>query len=340
MKKNTFLKVTILSISLLCIPGCFLKKWITKSENSSSGASLVTADKGIVIATQEDFKKILALMEKSDSGMQLLPLLPESEQERVYIKLINDYLVSNYIIKRHLDEEGINKTKEFQDEYNEYMKIVEGSFYASTFQKRIADSIVISDTEAREFYEIKKSSLQEFMTPPFCKKSPGIEARAIKMDEGKDIKEYEGKLKANKDVIKLERINRSIRGTSGRLVDELESMKDAETRIVTLENGLTFAVYRVKNHEGEWNEYDAFADQIKNVIKMQMIDKKYNETVENLRTKYNININEVQVKNIIQKQQKSEEELDKVAEKAAEVIENEIAAEEAIEEIEKENTEA
>jgi hypothetical protein len=328
MNKNNILKSGIILLSMIFIPGCFLKKWIGNKEVTKTNNPIVTSQKKNIIATESDLKTVISFMEKNDSGMKIIPLLSQQEQEKIYTKIVNDYIVSNYLIKRFINDKGINQSHEFKTHFEQYMKLMEGNFYALEFQKQLEKEIEISDADAQEYYEKNKEKKHEFLVPPFCKQTPGIEARALKMEQNKDIKTYESQLKSGKDVIKLERINKAIRGHSGRLADELSSMKDGETRAITLENGVTFAVYRVKNYVGEWNEYQGFKDQIKKIMKNSLLEKKYAETIEKLKIESGINIDESAIKKFISDQYNNNKKNEKTAELGAEIIENEIAKEE------------
>ena len=53
-----------------------------------------------VIATSEDFSSLIAMLEKGETGLQFIPLLPKNEQEKIYLKFVDDYIVSNYLIKK------------------------------------------------------------------------------------------------------------------------------------------------------------------------------------------------------------------------------------------------
>ena len=95
-----------------------------KHKKSSPCESLVTSGNK-TIATSEDFSALIGMLEKGETGLQFIPLLPKNEQEKIYLKFVDDYIVSNYLIKQYLDEQKITKSKSFEEEYKQYLQQIE-----------------------------------------------------------------------------------------------------------------------------------------------------------------------------------------------------------------------
>ena len=47
---------------------------------------------------------MINILEKNESGLQFIPLLPTEEQEKIYLKLVEEYIISNFLIKKYLEE--------------------------------------------------------------------------------------------------------------------------------------------------------------------------------------------------------------------------------------------
>ncbi len=301
-----------------------------KHKKSSPCESLVTSGNK-TIATSEDFSALMGMLEKGESGLQFIPLLPKNEQEKIYLKFVDDYIVSNYLIKQYLDEQKITKSKSFKEEYKQYLQIMNSNFYSSIFQKTVNEFIVITDEMAKEFYDTQKENIPEFMAAPFAKKTPGFEARAVRIDDGKKLSDYKENLKNNKDVIKLDRINASMRGTSQKLIQTLTSMKINEIKEVELENGIKFGIMKIADHKGEWANYSDVTEKVKNVLRVKTLEKKCSEILNSLKDKNNISVNKDCITKIIEKKTKNTDN-EKLLDEAVDEVEDEIDAEETAKE--------
>ena len=289
MNKSNFYLFVLLCIAIAGAGFFAYKRGYLRFSDKSTA---LVKSKGKIVATVSDFSSIMSILEKSDSGLQFIPLLKKEEQVKVYMKLVEDYIVTNYLIGKYLKENGIKKDSEVRKEFKQYMKIMKNNFYSSVFQKKLNEKIAIDDAAAEKYYNSEKDKIQEFLTAPFIKKVPGIEARAAKIEDKKSLKDYESSLKNNKNVIHLERVNPVVRGTSISLVNALKDMKDGEIKEVAIENGAKFAVYRIKDHKGEWNSYKDVSDKAKEVLRLKVLERDFVETIRDLRSNSSIEIDQ------------------------------------------------
>jgi hypothetical protein len=345
MNKNKFLSVILLSISLLFLTGCFFKKWISKEKHCGNDKKSLTPIVTVstsngssdVISTYGEFDEMIKVLENGTPDLQFIALIPKEEQEKVYLKLINDYVVANFLIKKYLVLEGITNKDSFKCEYEQYMKIMESNFYAAMFQKEIAKTIIITDETAKKYYEANKET--DFSMYPFVKEIPGIDAKAIKIENGKKAKDYESKLKNNKsktDIISLEGVNRVRKGDPRLAIvyNALVEMNKGEVRSVKLENNIEIALYKVETFNGIWVPFEEIKEQVKAVVQRKELEKKYLSIISDMKIKFNVTINENIIKDFVNK--KSSQQTDEKIEKAAQQIEEQAAVEEIEEKVKKE----
>ncbi len=268
--------------------------------NTSKALVVAEAKNKKVIATVDDFKNILQVLEKSEPGMQFIASLPEAEQVKIYRSIINDYLITTYLIKEYMRETGADTTEEFKNEYEQFINAMSGTFYTGLFQRKINESIIINENEARSYYENARFEVSEFMQLPFAVQIPGIEARAVRIETGKEASDYATRLKNNKDVMSLGHVNRAVRGMSQRIIDALDSMKNGDVRRVELENGVSFALYRVIEHVGKWAKFEDVESQVKQVMRMKILEQRGQSILTELKQKEGIVIDEILINQIIQ----------------------------------------
>lgn len=296
------------------------------SDKRKTGKPLVTSENGKeVIASTDDFQETLKILERGEPGMQFIATLPEKEQVDIYNRIANDYIVTNYLIKKYIESNGIDKTEEFKKDYENYINIMMNTFYSGFFQKKINESLVITDEQAKLFYENARFEVPEFMNPPFATEVPGIEARAVRLEEGKTAADYKQRLKDNKEVMNLGRLNRASRGITPRIMDTLEAMKDGETRSVELENGISFVLYRIKEHTGKWASYDDVADQVKQIMRVKMLEKRGQEVLLELKEKEKVMIDETIIIQMVQEKRAIQEQLNKALLQEVEEADKEVA---------------
>ena len=106
MKTKSIILTSVSIIAIILLTGCSKKKEETLVSSSNS-----------VVATCNDFKEMISILEKNESGLQFIPLLPAEEQEKIYLKLVEEYIVSNFLIKKNLEENKKSTTDKFKDEY-------------------------------------------------------------------------------------------------------------------------------------------------------------------------------------------------------------------------------
>jgi len=305
---SQFIKTLFFILVIVVVPGYFIKKWIQKRKHTGTDLFIVKDKHGHVIANRNDFEGMVAMLEKSDSGLQFIALLPRSEQIKLYTRFINDYVVTNHVIQKYIHEKGLDKGDTFNEEFEQYIKIMKSNFYSATFQKHLSETLTISDSEAEEAYSNERADNPRFLSAPFAKKVPGVEGRIVKIDEGKSVSDYAERLKTNKDVIRLERINKGTKGLSPKIVTTFESMKDGDIKAVTMENGITFAAYRIKNHHGEWAPYKEVASEVKEVLLTELLEKQYKHVVDDLKEREGIAINHDYITSFVDKKVKEKDE--------------------------------
>ena len=285
---------------------------LSKNKISKDSKPLLVNKDGVV-ATFDDFMGALSIIDRGEPGMQFIASLPEKEQIEIYNRIINDYLVPNYLIKKYFEKNDIENSTEFQNELNNYMEVMTNTFRQGFFQKKIDQSIVISDEQAKTYYENARYQVPELMNPPFTLEAPGIEARAVRMEDGKKASDYAQRLKNNKDVMNLGRVNSLTRGITPAIVTALEEMKDGEVKQIELGHGGNFALYRVSKHEGKWEDYnDSIAVHVKQMLRLKTLESRCQEILSEIKEKEGLVIEQSSLENFVQERISKKQALDEV----------------------------
>jgi hypothetical protein len=263
------------------------------------------------ICSNKEFDLLVEILSQHLPDLKFIHLLSKEEQEKVYYKLLENYVIDAYVVKEYLNRANINKEEEFIKGLSLYLKIMENNFNMNIFQKNIADSIKVDNEIAKKYYEDNKNSI--FANNPFTKIAPGITANAVIIDDPtKSSKVYEKMLLDKKNCIPIENYNPQLmRMSDSALADALADMKIKEYRKITLQNGQVVMVYKILENQGEWHPYEVVADKVKAVLKKKLIEDETNKRISELKSQLKINISKknlseyIDTRNILLKNQYS-----------------------------------
>jgi hypothetical protein len=167
---------------------------------------------------------------------------------------------------------------------------MENNFNISVFRDNVAKNIVISDDMAKRYYLENQKKL--FNVPPFAKEIGGIAAQIIPItDHQKSLKDLASLFSNKKDGFTIEGFFPELENSH---VDEifkkaLIEMKIGQIRVVSLD-GQFFAIKKIRDANGLWNDYDQVAEKVQYVLKKELIDKKCAELIADYEEKLKIEV--------------------------------------------------
>lgn len=304
-----------------------IKNLFSKSKNTTG---LVTAFNGKkIIATINDFEDTLNILKQAEPGIQYLSLLSQEEHKRAYQQLLNNYIITNYLVNEYLETNGIKESEEVKKEYNNFIKTISTTFYSNIFQKEINKTLIIVPEEVEAYYDKHKDKYSEFMAAPFIIETPGVEARATKIESNKHVSDYKELLKSNSSdqVINLGRVRHGMLSMTADLIEKLLSMKDGEFSSIVLPNGMNFALYRIKEYKGKWAPFKEVSRQAEQIMRSKELEKRCLTLLNELKEKQAVLVHDEPLNELINKNRhkeiSKEETPEEIIEEVTEVIENE-----------------
>lgn len=261
------------------------------------------------ICNNKEFDLLIEILSQHLPDLKFIHLLSQEEQQKIYSKLLENYVIDAYVVKEYLNRNCINNSEEFIKGLDLYLKIMENNFNMNVFQKNIAESIKIDTDFAKKYYEDNKNTI--FSNSPFTKIAPGINANAVVIDDdSKNNKIYEQMLLEKKNCIPIENYNPQLTpiGDSS-LSDALINMKIKEYRKITMQNGQKIMLYKISDNKGDWFSYEEVADKVKIILKKKLIEDECMKKITDLKRKLKIKISQknlnkyIDTRNILLKNQ-------------------------------------
>lgn len=285
---------------------------LTREKCDTSELSLIKMDSDrskLNICNYDEFDNLVKILKNYIPDLQFIHMLPEDEQYKVYDQLLKNYVVDPYLIKEFIAQEKIDKKIDYLKDHDLYMKIMDNNFHMSIFQKEMAKDVFIDDSFAEEYYNNNKKTV--FSVQPFVKEVPGINARIVAMEDLKKTnREYETQLFQNKNVIPIDGFNpNTMKTTDSALSEALISMKIGEYKVIEIQKGQKFMIYKVSENAGSWHDYQLIAAQVKSVLKKEAIEKKCTDKIKELSDVIKVKICESGLKNFIKEKNKNNEKL-------------------------------
>jgi hypothetical protein len=323
----------------------FFKK--TKCDRNNSLIEMNKNLNELNVCSNQELDLLIKILAEQSPNLQSINLLPKEDQYKIYADLLENYVIDPYVVKEYLTRSKINEDREFYENLNLYIKIMENNFYMNIFKKEIADTIIINDEKAKKYYEDNKNTL--FANYPFTKIAPGINANAIIIDDEKiSKKNYEKMLLDKKNCIPIENYNpKLVSLNDAALSQALINMKIKEYKTVILQNGKKIMLYKLSDNQGEWLPYEMVSDKVRLVMKKKLIEEKSLEEINKLKLELKIKISDknlgdyIENKNILLKNKfsmlnGSENKILEVADSDFDLQNDEYIEEQKIKEVEQE----
>lgn len=316
-KQRKALALSIASLTLL--PGCNPVEWFkdmmgnkasskqidTSLDSSSREVSGTTssiyaeADGSKVLATM-DGKPIVTLKrlesEKSDlleANPQLKSILVAMGEEQIDRNIVEG-LVSQAVVTRYIQENGIDQTEEYKQEERRILNSVRNMLNTSFFTKKFATTV--SDSEAREFYEKNKDVI-----PQLIISRGGIRASCVSFDTQEEADAFLAKAQAGDLKTAAEEQNLSSKfkelnlvhsqslGIDPTLREKITTVSTFPTSAICATSDGKFIVYQAtEKEETKYRPFEQIRDEIKRKLEGQKASEAFEKEVTRLKQEYGI----------------------------------------------------
>ena len=298
--KNFFSKVSALLLlsSLAFLPSCeWLKKKVGLQQNETSTTAGVTTN-GEVLATMNG-KPILTADEFEKQFKNLIETHPYgavlAQMEGVERKVF-DGLVSQKAITRYIEEQGINKTPEYQQQLEALIQMLNTRFFQQKHQPKVADA------EMKEFYDKNKQT----NLPEAVVSRGGVTASGVTFTKEADAKAFLEKAKGK--GAQLEQVakeaNLSDKYRDFKMVNETSPIEPAlRQKIVTYKKFPTVELVKVDDktfyvvsatgkEESKYRPYEEVKPYIEQRLSAKKQEESLEKAVDKLKKDYNIQVDE------------------------------------------------
>jgi hypothetical protein len=317
------------SIALLAtVPGCF-----NNSEKKPSGEAVVLINGKPVISAEEFDQSIELLAQAQPAFAQVLPFMSPEQQEPIYLQ-IAETLAAERMMHEAVKRSGVDKTKEYQENARRIHESVDRDLAVRAFQNDLAKQIVITDDEAREFYDAQKDKNQAFKRAPFVTHG-GVVARAVPCGDEKEANELlQIVLKSKnldtaaagmkKEIIDLGIVNTQSFSVDNALRAKISVMKKFPAfEVVRDSAGEFFVVEGMRREESGTASFDTVRERVKEVMLGDRFNDALLKKLEELKREYAVTINKDFIAKKVNRSAQSAEQADAAQEsKAGEAVED------------------
>ncbi len=187
--------------SLMLLPGCGLLDWVKEKLSSkpgamgqkdgdSSGAVLVTINgKALITKGMLDAEK-KKLLDANPQLQAMIALMDEKQLDRNLM----EGLTSREIIRKHVKDNGIDRSEKYQNDYNLVLGQVKDALNTRYFMESL--SVDVADNEIEQFYAENKDAM-----PNLLVSRGGVQAAGVSFSSEQAAKDFAAKVKAGKNNI-------------------------------------------------------------------------------------------------------------------------------------------
>lgn len=261
---------------------------MVKADQTESAAAPVVGDEVVASANGKP------LLYRSEVNNQLKTIL-EMNPQLAQIEGIEDHLANSMaiqkLITREVNEKGLNKTKEYQQQQEAFIQMLNGRTFAAQHQP------VVTEEEKKTYFEKNKENLPEAMIS-----RGGVPVSSVSFTKEADAKAFLEKAKAKpgklEDVAKEAKLADKFRdyklvhansyGIEPVLREKVLAIKKLPATEMVKINDTTYYVVHVGAKEAP--KYRSY-DEVKGAIEQRLMGEKQNDSlekaIEDLKKKYN-----------------------------------------------------
>lgn len=317
-KKYLNIQYKLITSAFLCsfLPGCSVSDWFKKNEVVSElknskveielgenvlvpvqGEPLVTIE-GVPVITVESLQAEKEKLLNADPKIkQMLPFMnPKEFDQHLLEGLTNQMIVDFYIARNKIAEKA-----DYKAELNDGLKAIERMINTKYFSQ--AFNVVVSDAEARDFYDKNKE-----LIPDFTISQGGARAMAVLFTSEAEAKAFAEKVRLGKNDIK------AVVAQEGLPEDRLKDLKLVHARSVGIENQLRDAIVGVKKvpsvevvttgdnafwvvavlskEEPKYTPFEQVKSEIMKHLEKQKRSEAFEKEIDRLKKEYKIVVND------------------------------------------------
>lgn len=332
MKRSRYaLNYALLLSALAFLPGCsdFLP-WKKDKHKASCGCphahedvdiklegfdpvllkETVVSMNGKPIVTGEDTERDIQLMMQAEPSIkEVMPLIPEEQQDEIYGRIIDGKAIKELMI-HWVHDTGIDQQPEYIRNAQRIHEAVDGDLALRAFENQVLKEITITDQEAQKFYQQKRTEplLQQ---PPFLITAGGTKAEGFEVANQKEAEELLEKARAgnfaqvakeaNKHVVDYGLVNRSS------FLDEAVKDKILESKATLPEvamvkgsDGKYRVIILLSRQEPKYADFEQVKEAVHHLLKNKNFNDLHEKKLDELKEKYKLVVN----KDYVQKRKK------------------------------------
>lgn len=315
MKRTRILTVPVLLLtiaSLMVISGCGFYDSIknrlcgscqsnptasTKSADLADGSEVLVTIDGKPLITKNRFEREKAnLIASNPQLQQVLAMVPAQQIDRNII----EGLTNQEVVNRYIEQKGINRLPEYLAEKDRMVASVEHMLNTKYFSQDFPT--VISDAEARDFYEKNKNTI-----PQLLLSRGGVEASGVMFDKKEAAQQFMALVEKNAGNIDkaaqesgkslkvqdFKVVNDQSVGIDPVLRDKIAAIKPCPAvKLFEITNNSFYVVSARKRVEETYRPFEQVKDNLKEYLEKEKQMQVFNTEIERLKQQYKIMIND------------------------------------------------
>jgi hypothetical protein len=304
--------LTALLISVLVLPGCTVIDWIqTKfaSQGHAVQANGVSAkDSSDVIVWMND-KPIMTVQsleaEKNDLLVanpqlkQMMAMMPADQREQLNRNLAEG-LVTTELVNEYVRVNKMDQSSAYKQEFDRIVRSVKHMLNMKFFSQDI--KIVVTDAEAKDFYEKNKA-----LVPNLLISHGGIKSKGVKFENETAAKDFAAKVKEQKndlektaaaagltDKVKdFKLVNDQSLALEAPLREKIVAIaKCPSVHVFVIEPKEVWVVVAEAKEDAKYRPFDQIKADIKTYLEQGKRDEVMQKELEKLRQQYKVVIKE------------------------------------------------
>ncbi len=302
---NSSTRISMLGIlaSIALLPGCgpesedknksdIAAVEETTPEEATSADDIIASIDGKPLMIKQDFDTFIDQLEAAQPGSKMYLMQDPNAEESLINTLIDNKLLTEYWIK----DEGIFDTPEYQKELEQYVKMCTMQLAQQKFEKKIIKDLKFDKAQAHKYYDKYKQY--------FLKESGGMQAQEVTFSDEKAAMEFLKKAKApganfatlakeaEKEVTDLGTITDESTNVDDKIIKRVSKIAKAPAFDLIKVDDTFHIVNSTKKINADYHSLEDVQDSLKEMMMEEEGPQLINKKKEELRKKYNVEINE------------------------------------------------
>jgi peptidyl-prolyl cis-trans isomerase C len=320
MMTSKFLSRALLISALALLPACKPGEFFGSKEHADCGCGhahdeqlklegvnpailkeTVVSFEGKPVVTGEDYERnFQQILQAQPALKDMLPYIPEEQQDQMFGQMAESMALEKLML-RWVKDSKLDQDAEYRRNARRVHEAVDRDLALRAFENELLKEIVITDDEAKKFYDENKATDAALQRPPFALAQGGVKAQGVEFSNEKDAKEFAIRAKVGDFAKLVKDVKKTINdyGTVNQqsFIDNnvkskiLETTKFPSVEVVKGTDG-KFRVVKISGkQEPKYAEFDKVKDQIKQVLTGKKFNDLYTKKMADLKEKYKVEIN-------------------------------------------------